>query len=268
MHLEEDKVSGAAVLTERALTHLQALSTRDYDSLEDFLHLLKGESQTLSHSQRSMVSLKKELSYVVEKTEKAASLEEARQLVKGAVEERIRFLQQAENSILSSALPLIEENALILTHSHSSTVEKIVLHAHQQKPFSVVVTESRPACEGRNLAETLHKNGVPVTLIVDFAASLFDFDIVLVGANAVTPRYVVNKIGTKFLACTFPTYVACSTNKFTTGDVPIEEKDPKEVYEGVPVKNFYFDKTPLDLMKGFITEYGILSPEQVKSFLH
>lgn len=269
MQIEDDNVSGAAVLTERALTHLCTLTERDYPSRDEFLSRVRKECSRLSESQKSMVSLRNELFHVLEDAEKGKTVEKAKQNLKESIKERLQFLKEAEATITRAGTSLIRKNSRVLTHSRSSTVEKILLHAYQVNPFDIIVCESRPNYEGRLLAETLGESGVPVTLIVDSAASFFNPDLVLVGADSVTPGYVVNKVGTKFLASCFPTYVACSTNKFTTKDITIEEKNPEEVlkepHKNVYVKNYYFDKTPLDFITGFITEYGIYTPEKVKS---
>ncbi len=297
MRIEDDHLSGAAVLTERALDYLFALADREYSSSDDFLSFLRKECLKLSESQKSMVSLRRELSHVMCMVEKAKKeketekrkkkekrkgkrkgreteeiLEELKQVLRQSAAERLHSLREAETRIIQTGTSLIKEGSLLLTHSRSSTVEKILLHAYQKKWFRVIVTESRPNFEGNLLAEILGKAGIPVTLIVDAAASVFNPDVVLVGADSITPEYVINKIGTRFLAACFPTYVACSTNKFTEEEVIIEERDPAEVlteqYENVTIRNYYFDRTPLKFIAGFITEHGILTPEKVKSYFH
>ncbi|KYK33923.1 MAG: hypothetical protein HXS46_19265 [Theionarchaea archaeon] len=282
MRIEDDHLSGAAVLTERALDYLFTLADREYPSVDDFLSFLRKECLKLSESQKSMVSLRHELSHVMCSVEKAKEekekgkrketeeiLEELKQVLRQSATERLHCLREAEITIIQTGTSLIKEGSLLLTHSRSSTVEKILLHAYQKKSFHVIVTESRPNFEGNLLAEVLGKAGIPVTLIVDAAASFFNPDVVLVGADSITPEYVINKIGTRFLAACFPIYVACSANKFTEEEVIIEEKDPAEVlteqYENVTIRNYYFDRTPLKLIAGFITEHGILTPEKVKS---
>ncbi len=269
MNIEDDNISGAAILTERALNYLYSLIDREYSSKDDFLSFLEKECLRLSESQKSMISLRNELSYVLKGAEKGETLEEAKQKLKESVEERLCFIKETEATITQLGVSLITEGSQVLTHSRSSTVEKVLFRAYQEKSFDLIVCESRPNYEGRLLAEAFGKAGVPVTLVVDSAASFFNPDIVLVGADSITPDHVINKVGTRFLASCFPVYVACSANKFTTEDVVIEEKDPKEVleepYKNVSVRNYYFDRTPLTCMTGFITEYGILTPQEVKS---
>ena len=273
MNFRDDNLSGASVLTERALTYLYKLADKKYESQDEFLSTVKKECLTLIRSQKSVISLQNELSRILRSAEKGETLVDAQKNVKVTAKERIQFLKKAETNIVYYGMSIIREGCTVLTHSRSSTVEKILINAYQKAPFYIIATEGRPNCEGRLLVESLSENRIPSTYIVDAAATLFSPDFALVGADAVTPQFVINKIGTKFLATNFPMYVACTTNKFTRKKVTIEEKDPDEVlkydgkYEHVEVKNYYFDGTPIDCIKGFITEYGILAPEKVKSLL-
>ena len=74
-----------------------------------------------------------------------------------------------------------------------------------------------------------------------------------------------------------PFYVLCETLKFdprlSSSEVDLEEKESAEVVEsnklpsGVAVKNPYFDISPLDLVTGVVTENGILTPEDIISYM-
>jgi hypothetical protein len=68
--------------------------------------------------------------------------------------------------------------------------------------LSVIVCESRPLCEGCAMAQRLAAAGLQVTLITDAQAGVFveQADAVLLGADAVTPDGVVNKVGSRLLA--------------------------------------------------------------------
>ncbi len=93
---------------------------------------------------------------------------------------------------------------------------------------------------------------------------------------------VVNVIGTYqlALACAkadIPLYMLCEMLKFdpriNSSEVDLEEKEPAEVVEptklpsGVTIKNPYFDITPLELVTTVVTEEGILSGEEVISYM-
>jgi translation initiation factor 2B subunit (eIF-2B alpha/beta/delta family) len=89
---------------------------------------------------------------------------------------------------------------------------------------------------------------------------------------------VVNKVGTFLIALAaerqnVPVYALCQTDKFQSlaydneSPIELEEKDGSEVIsEGVPkvsVRNIYFDVTPAELIRGIVTDRGILKTSEV-----
>jgi methylthioribose-1-phosphate isomerase len=158
-------------------------------------------------------------------------------------------------------------------------------------PVHVWVDETRPRNQGSQLtAWELARADVPHTLIVDNAGGHLMqhgmVDIVITGTDRTTRSGdVANKIGTylKALAAVdndVPFYIALpsTTIDWTIRDgiaeIPIEERDPREVSEvyGVigsdtgfvrttardtPIGNYAFDVTPARLITGLITERGI-----------
>lgn len=96
------------------------------------------------------------------------------------------------------------------------------------------------------------------------------------GADSLTPRGVINKLGTTgvALACgmaTLPCYLVCGKQKWvpaaaSAAALPRVEA-PREVWDnpapGIEVWNGYFETTPLDLFSRIIAEVGILSPAEV-----
>src|SRR5262249_53326689 len=127
---------------------------------------------------------------------------------------------RGSSATAAKALDLIHEGASVLTHSRSSTVLTALLEAKQAgRSFTVVATESRPMLEGRSLAASLSSKNITVTLIADGAAALAmsKIDIVLLGADKLTPRDVINKIGSRMVALAarernLPVYVLCDTS--------------------------------------------------------
>jgi translation initiation factor 2B subunit (eIF-2B alpha/beta/delta family) len=184
-----------------------------------------------------------------------------------------------------NASNLIDEGSTVLTHSHSSAVAN-ALHAAARlgKRFSVVATESRPILEGRALAENLLKAGIDVTVIVDAAADAMigHADLVMVGADYITPDVAINKIGTRSIALAagglaVPFYCVCDTSKFIghegapTHIYELERLDrhsPEEVWPkapaGIKILNRYFDSTPLELVSSVVTEIGLLDERKVR----
>ena len=68
--------------------------------------------------------------------------------------------------------------------------------------FDVICTESRPINEGVNLAAKLGGEGIRVKLVIDAAVCsiLPQAQIVLIGADSLSAKGLVNKIGTLCLA--------------------------------------------------------------------
>jgi translation initiation factor eIF-2B subunit delta len=76
------------------------------------------------------------------------------------IRERITL---ADEVIAREASGRIEDGDVILTYAKSSIVEKTLLTAHsQEKQFKVIVVDSRPMFEGRNLARSLVRAGLKV----------------------------------------------------------------------------------------------------------
>ncbi len=118
----------------------------------------------------------------------------------------------------------------VLTHSRSSTVLRAL---REGRPARVICTESLPGGEGRDTAAELGGEVVPDKQVL---AVLANVDIVVVGADAVTPEDVVNKVGTAQLALAarergVPAYVLCGSDKF----VPAGWKaDLGDLFEATP----------------------------------
>jgi ribose 1,5-bisphosphate isomerase len=132
--------------------------------------------------------------------------------------------------------------------------------------------------EGRVLAEAIAGQDIRVTLIADAAASIAmeQVDLVMVGADKITPVNLVNKIGTRMIALAarergLPVYALCDTSKFIRDDCfGLGIRDLGGANElwpaaprGVAVVNRCFEPTPLAFFTGIITEDGALSIEEV-----
>jgi len=150
------------------------------------------------------------------------------------------------------------------------------------KQVQVIACETRPLLQGARLtAWELARDRIPVTVIPDSAAAFLmargEIDAVIVGADRITADAVFNKIGTYTHAVTaryhqIPFYVAAPASTFdwqtAARSVVVEERRRDEVTgffgretvpAGVPVRNYAFDQTPLDLVTAIITEHGVFS---------
>jgi translation initiation factor 2B subunit (eIF-2B alpha/beta/delta family) len=117
---------------------------------------------------------------------------------------------------------------VVLTHSWSSTVARAIRAARR-----VVCTESLPGGEGRKTAAALGGEMIPDTAVYRSMATV---DLVVVGADAVTPDAVVNKVGTALVALAarerlVPVWVVCGEEKLVGAEWRPELGD---LFERVP----------------------------------
>lgn len=189
---------------------------------------------------------------------------------------------------------LVPPGANILTHCNAGalatagygTALGVIRAAHEAgKNIHVYADETRPLLQGARLtAWELMQDNIPVTLITDNMAGylmrLGKIDLAVVGADRITANGdVANKIGTYTVAVLakenkVPFYVAAPAStidlSLACGDeIQIEEREHSEVIEvfgqgvapkGVRVFNPAFDVTPHHLIKGIITDRGVVYP--------
>lgn len=220
-------------------------------------------------------------------------LEEARKIH----EEDIR----ANEAMGNYGAELIPDGAGVLTHCNAGALATgglgtalgvIRMAVRQGKRVRVFADETRPVLQGARLTTwELMMDGIDVTLITDnmagYLMSKGEVNLVIVGADRIASNGdVANKIGTYSLAVLakhhgIPFYVAAPTStidlKIPSGrDIPIEERDPKEVKEiggvkiapsEVKVFNPAFDVTPAELISAIITEMGVIRPPFKESLL-
>ena len=159
----------------------------------------------------------------------------------------------------------------------------IIRTAFAQGLVSLVYScETRPRQQGLRLtAWELMQDEIPFKSIADGAAASLmrsgSVDLVVVGADRIARNGdTANKIGTYMLAvCAhqhgIPFVVAAPSSTLdltiaTGADIPIEERDPRELTEiegvlvapeGCPVFNPAFDVTPGELVSAIVTEKGV-----------
>ncbi|MCX6742151.1 MAG: hypothetical protein NTX24_03170 [Candidatus Pacearchaeota archaeon] len=194
------------------------------------------------------------------------------------IHETIKIIEDARKKVIKFGANLVQNNTVVFTHCHSSTVVSILIEAKKQgKKFEVYNTETRPNFQGRITAKALINAGIPVTMFIDSSSTsaLKEADLFLFGVDAITAQgSVINKIGNKMMAeiaekYDVPSY-ACSFSwkfdpKTVLGNIEkLEERDEKEVWPNKPKKlkisNVIFEEIPSHLIKGIITELGVLEP--------
>ena len=274
-----DNTSGASEILPRAAQVFALLnscgSTSDFASLEHAQQAVIETSIGIALAQPHMSPILKLASSALSASRNARDIAECFQIAQSSA---LNFIESAQRGTCASAshgASLIQDGSVVLTHSRSSTVLTALFEARRQaKDFSVVATESRPMLEGRTLADALTKKDIPVMLIIDAAAALAldSVDIVLIGADRLTPAHLVNKIGTRMIVLAarergLPVYAICETSKFISEDyygVARAHQDGEvwpDAPEGVTILNEYFEPTSLLGFTGIVSEHGTLAIE-------
>ncbi|OAV88698.1 hypothetical protein PTTG_07796 [Puccinia triticina 1-1 BBBD Race 1] len=130
----------------------------------------------------------------------------------------------ADKVIQSHAVTKIKDGDVIMTYANSSIIQAVLLQAHQEGvKFSVVLVDSRPAYEARNLLKLLSSVGIHCTyvLLTAIGPVLRTVNLVLLGAHAMLANGAIyGRAGTAMIAMISKTYgipvvCCCETYKFS-----------------------------------------------------
>jgi hypothetical protein len=138
----------------------------------------------------------------------------------------------------------------LLTISYSSTVLETVALARVRL---LSCMRSLPGGEGERMAaEAADLNRQTKVIADDEALRLVPAAAVIVGADAITPEGVVNKVKTRALAeaaaaRNVPVFAVAGGTKFLARDLPVEAP---------------FERVPLELFTAIASPAGLLSPDE------
>jgi translation initiation factor eIF-2B subunit delta len=154
---------------------------------------------------------------------------EAKKFLASAIDTYLREkITLADEVIASHAEQRIDNGDVILTYGKSSVVEKALLTAAQNgKRFTVIVVDSRPMFEGKNLARSLIRQGIETRycLLSALADVVEDATKCMLGAAAMLSNGRLSaRAGTAMVAMMVkdstkakaPVMVLCETYKFTS----------------------------------------------------
>lgn len=177
-------------------------------------------------------------------------------------------LSGKHSGIYYKNISILKNLNCIVTISNSRTVAGLLRLMHQEnKKLEVIVCESRPAFEGRELIKELLADKITCKLITDASMPSFieKCDGVIAGADQILSNNdVVNKTGSRAAAicCKFfgkPFYVAATKDKKVRRKKFIpEESDPSEVFDlkdkNLRVYNFCFERIEKKLITKILTD--------------
>ena len=194
-------------------------------------------------------------------------------------------ISDSKRSIVELGVPYVKHFENVLTHCHSSTAVSILKGIAQgNSSFDVFCTETRPLFQGRTTAKSLLEDGISTTMIADSAAESFvigrgsvPIDAVFIGCDQITlDGYCINKIGSWGIGmaanlASKPLYVVSPLLKvdpyIKAKDISIEIREDDELWSEAPKElkmfNPAFEIVDAKLITGFMTEFGIIKPEEI-----
>ncbi|EGP90532.1 uncharacterized protein MYCGRDRAFT_55269 [Zymoseptoria tritici IPO323] len=184
----------------------------------DFLKSCRPISESMGNAIRWLKKLIVEIDPATPEQEAKDYLSES---IDKFIQERITVTDQA---IAASASSLIKSGSVVLTYAKSAIVEKTILQAHADgTSFRVLVVDSRPLYEGKNLAHTLMNAGVQVEYLPfsGIAHAVKDATLVLLGAHSMLSNgRLMSRVGTASVAIAahkadVPVIVCCESVKFS-----------------------------------------------------
>ncbi|WP_123053383.1 S-methyl-5-thioribose-1-phosphate isomerase [Clostridium sp. JN-1] len=265
-------------------------------SFKEFYEEVKEKASYLNSSRPTAVNLSWALKRMLKKIEevKDKPIDEIKKISK--IEARNIHSEDIKicRTIGENLITLLKDGMGILTHcnagqlatsKYGTATAPMYLAKEKGWHLKVYSDETRPRLQGSTLtALELYMAGIDVTTITDNMAAVVmaqhKIDAVIVGCDRIAANGdTANKIGTfgvSILAKYFniPMYIAAPTPSIDLStpsgkDIPIEERDPKEVTcrfgvwtapKNVKVYNPSFDVTPHENITAIVTEKGIVYP--------
>ena len=213
------------------------------------------------------------------------SINDMKQQLLDYCDEYLFKISDSKRSIIELGLPYVKHFENVLTHCHSSTAVAILKGiGGVNSSFDVVCTETRPLFQGRTTAKSLLDDGISTTMIADSAAESFiigrgsvSIDAIFIGCDQITlDGYCINKIGSWGIGmaanlASKPLYVVSPLLKvdpyIKAKDISIEIREEDELWSEAPKElkmfNPAFEIVDAKLITGFMTEFGIIKPEEI-----
>jgi methylthioribose-1-phosphate isomerase len=293
--IEKMKVRGAPAIGATAAygVAIGAQAGKELDKGE-FLAYLDGVCERLAKTRPTAVNLFwaiKRMRGLIEQNSDL-SVPELAELITREAELIAEEDVELNKTIGRNGLPLIPQNARILTHCNTGSLATVdygtalgvIRAAHEAgRNVTVYADETRPYLQGARLtAFELHRDNIPVTVVTDSMAGYLMqqkmVDLVIVGADRIAANGdTANKIGTYSLAVLakhhgIPFYVAAPMSTLdyemeSGAEIEIEQRSSDEVVfiggkrmvpEGVPALHPAFDVTPHELITAIITDKGVV----------
>ena len=262
--IANDHRSGASALLRRALRVLRRASATGPASLERI-------SPLVCRAQPSMGAVWNAVCEALGADDPVRALDR--------FERETDLAEQAVTRVAASLLSTGDGPLRLVSCSASGTVARVFIAIDARRSLRVACAEGRPVYEGRAMAAGLAAAGLAVEVYTDagVGAALGSSDALLLGADAVSADWVINKIGSAQLAALaaelrVPVYVVATGDKFVPPGVAtvlqLRQGPVAEVWDqpphGVTVRNPYFERVPLTLVRAVLSDGGVLDAGLVR----
>ncbi len=257
-----DVESGSSQIATKLLLHIAESTTEKADMLIAFEHVCAAHPD---------MAILKTAAKILERVPETGLNIAAREL--------LTSIETAPKRIGEHLARKLEPASTLLTYSHSGTVENALPELISRGRLSkIIVSEARPDLEGRVSARAFSQMGVPTIFTIDCALSVHmeGVSAVIIGADAVTGEYIVNKTGTLFVALLanyfdLPIYVLCSTHKFVPSAKINKLAESAAIWanapSGIAINVPLYERIPIALVSAVICERGLLGNAQIQKFV-
>ena len=272
-NLKSDRVHGAGWLSRQAISILNlALDKSQAHTIAEFIEEIQMVASELIKSRPTITPIANYigqfLQQIIQESQSEKELASLKSFAKAKGNELIESSVSAVSKAVEYGCGIVTDLDTVITCSYSSTICKVLeLSIQRETRFRVIVAESRfeDNAYGEITAEQLMKHKIPVEMIrdEDIWFRISKADKALVGADSITvDGYLINGTPTLTLAEAakkkkIPLYTICETAKF---DIEGGTNKGTELEPG-------FEKTPLDLVTGIITEKGTMQPSLVIAYI-
>jgi translation initiation factor 2B subunit (eIF-2B alpha/beta/delta family) len=270
--LKNDREHGAGWLSRYALnTLLFAVEHSSLTNSTDFMNEIRGVFFKLAESRPGMVSIANInfniIDYLSKSSYKDKSVKALKQMALVRGNELLKQSEDATEKAAQNIIAEIHPGDVIITCSYSSSFCKSIQLSKERGALSVIALKSLNGgiSYGERTAEELKKYGVYTELIDDDDVSrkINGVSKAITGADTVSPDgHFINGTPTLKLAEAMaeknkPFFVVCETYKFDTYGF---DTNNAEIEPG-------FDRIPLRLINGIITELGLVKPDQLPIYM-
>jgi len=269
--------SGSSEIFEITLKYILKYLKQPSLTKKQYSHLILFNKEVIN-TFSSMALVKNGLKAIHRKLSRYDNTKQNRERLIDYIESALVDFRDVDNKVIENCRDIFRKKVTIVTYSQSGLVKRVLKHYHN-KIKSVIVSEARPAGEGRKMAEFLAGCGIKVQLCVDMMLPelMKSADYFVIGADRVGPDSFVNKIGTgilKKMACemglkNIVLYESLKETKQNPKQSSLSSAAGKEIYKnkrsGIGVVNRYFEIVPNRLVDKFISDKCVYSPVLLKN---